>query len=313
VIWNRRQQLPHQASTWQQSSGGEVLDEVEFVGVDERVFAATCMPGLDRARSEVGVVICPSIGHELIKNYRREVLMGRALARAGVPTARLQYRGSGNSDGCAEAMDRTSMRDDVMLVADHLRSRSAVTRTLLLGTRFGSLVAASAATALGGAPVACLSPVLSASDYVREGFRAKRMQDVGNRRSGAAPSDPMTELERTGWVDVLGSPIYKSFCDSWADTTLADELSVPDRVLLAHMGGRPKLSALRALADELDGRSFTTAVVEVEADESWWYLDERQLMQLGAERQPAPPAGTPAARSAIEQVVEWVTSTVPVH
>ncbi len=294
---------------------GDLLEEVTFLGPEERVFAATCIPGADAPRSDIGVVVCPSIGHELVKNYRREVTMGRVLAAAGYPTARLQYRGTGNSDGWAEEMDRRSMRDDVMLVVDHLLTASSATSILVLGTRFGSLVAASVATALGGAPVVCLSPVLSVRQYLREGFRAKRMQDVGSGRSAASLTDPAAELERTGSIDVLGTPVFKRFCDSWAGTTLAGELAVADRALLVHKGGRAKLAGLKDLAAELDGRGFLTTVVEAETDEAWWYVDEQELLEVGRQQ---PSAGTSAvgatpARSAIEQVVEWVASLAVAH
>jgi len=105
---------------------------VSFLGPSPSRFTAVTSP--EKATS-VGVVVCSPLWAEQMKNYRREVLLGRALAVQGFVCARFHYRGVGNSGGNPSALDVPSMTDDALIVAEHIRSEFGVTNLVFVGTR----------------------------------------------------------------------------------------------------------------------------------------------------------------------------------
>src|SRR3712207_4346225 len=89
---------------------GAHRDVIEFFGSPgEQMLATTHMP---LGTPLGGVVICSSLRAEFETNYRREILLGRALADRGIAVHRFQYRGTGNSDGDARDVTFESMQLD---------------------------------------------------------------------------------------------------------------------------------------------------------------------------------------------------------
>ncbi len=74
-----------------------VRREAELFGSPgSRILGLTSLPA---GSARAGVVICSPVFKEARTNYRREVLLSLALARAGIAAQRFQYRGTGNSGG----------------------------------------------------------------------------------------------------------------------------------------------------------------------------------------------------------------------
>ncbi|MDP8959415.1 MAG: alpha/beta hydrolase, partial [Actinomycetota bacterium] len=131
-------------------SGG--WEEAWWFGPDgQRLFGFLHLP---EGRPRAGIVVCSPLHAEFLRNYRREVLVARALAARGFAVQRFHYRGTGSSDGQASEATYETMRQDALLAAGHVLERSGATRLGFLGTRWGALVAAAGAAGFPGAPLA---------------------------------------------------------------------------------------------------------------------------------------------------------------
>ncbi|MGQ0669868.1 MAG: alpha/beta hydrolase, partial [Actinomycetota bacterium] len=132
---------PVQAS-WVETSTG-IRETASFFGsASERLFGVMHTPP---AAPSGGVVVCSPLYAEFARNYRREVLLGRALAERGIAVQRFHYRGSGHSDGQPGAMTFASMLGDAAVAAERLVGETGVRRVAFVATRWAALVAAAAA------------------------------------------------------------------------------------------------------------------------------------------------------------------------
>src|SRR5215469_15071329 len=91
--------------------GALLRERVLLLGSPRSCFVAVASP---EGPASVGAVICSPLWAEQMKNYRREVLLGRALAARGFVCARFHYRGVGHSRGDPQAIDISSMTDDAV-------------------------------------------------------------------------------------------------------------------------------------------------------------------------------------------------------
>ena len=256
-------------------------EEVQFVGDEgDRMFAFLHRPTEDPT---AGVVMCSPLEAETIRHYRKEVLLGRALAARGLAAVRFHYRGTGNSDG--EGSDRTfdDMAGDALDVAAWLRDRTGVERVAYLGTRWGALVAANAA-GRGTQPLAMWEPSVSAAAYFRETLRWRLMHELKHAEPGAprpTTKDLVDEMRERGSVDVMGYPVHWSLYSTAADRTLQGELgSDPRRVLLVQLSLERELRAeYRRLVEEWNGAGLDAAS-ELVIDEVAWRF---QVVRWAAE------------------------------
>ena len=53
-------------------------------------------------RRRAGIVICPPLGYEYMSSYRALRILAERLAALGFDTLRVDYDGTGNSEGCAD-------------------------------------------------------------------------------------------------------------------------------------------------------------------------------------------------------------------
>lgn len=235
------------------------------------------------------VLVCSSIANDLVKHYRREVLLGRALAGAGLAVQRFQYRGTGNSDGDAAELSRATMVADAVAAGSLLGAAAPGAPSAVVGTRFGALVAAEVAAG-DTRPLVLVEPVLDGGRYFTEAFRAKLMQAVATAGAGRPTAAQFAAaLERGEVVDVLGNPVHLALHDSWQGRSVVRALTGPRRpVLLVQFGDDvPVRADLAAAAAALRDAGHDVEVAQVRGRETWWYLDERDLVKGVA----APPAG----------------------
>lgn len=287
-----------------------ITEDVELLGADgARVLGVRTAPTGPVAGA---VLCCSSIGNDLVKHYRREVLLARALAGAGLAVQRFQYRGTGNSDGDQADLSRDGMVGDAGTAAAALAAAAPGVPSAVVGTRFGALVAAETAAA-DTRPLVLVEPVLDGSRYFAEAFRAKLMQSLttakGTRPTTAAFVDA---IERGEAVDVLGTPVHPPLYRSWQGRSVLDALTGARRaVLLVQFGDdipvRPDLekaaAGLRELGHDVD-------VVQVRGRETWWFLDERELARVGGAKTAGgdaePLDRPPASDGMIGALVPWL-------
>ena len=262
----------HVARATRTDEGAAFREECSFFGPRRhRCFSVLHLP-LGPAAG--GVVICSPYQAELLCNYRREVIQARHLATAGLAVHRFHYRGSGHSDGGTSDTTFEMMLEDAEAAATVLRERAGVDRVAFLGTRWGGLVAGEAAKR-SSAPLVLWEPVSDPDRYAEEILRFKLTHTMKGERGGPTEDSLVSELRRTGSVDVLGHTLELRMLESAHDRSLTDLRGVPS-VLLAQVGVTRSLRReYRELADgwRADGVHVETLVVPDR--EIWWLSGDR--------------------------------------
>jgi hypothetical protein len=220
------------------------------------------------------VVICSPFQAELLKTYRREVLLARALAARGFAVQRFHYRGSGNSDGDADDGTFDAMCQDTEAAVERLIERTGVPRIAFVGTRLGGLVAA----AVVGRrpedwPLALWEPVVDPVRYFREVFRGLLVTDLKAGDAGRTSRQPLEELARRGSVDILGYTITARVHQSALGHSLVDELGDRPRpvLLVGSSRGRALPAEYAALESGWTERGFPVESRVVPTAEAWWF------------------------------------------
>lgn len=256
---------------WVDPASG-VCEVPSFFGpVGDRLFGVCHRPP---GTVHATVVICSPLHAEVARNYRREVVLARALASRGVAVQRFHYRGAGNSDGEADEMSFASMQADARLAAELVREETGVSELAFLGVRVGGLVAASAAAEARAVALALWEPVVEPSRWFREVFRARligELKQVGAPRPSRA--ELLDELRRQGRVDVLGYVIGRALHDSLDGRHLESEVgTVPLPVLLVEMTRAPRLrDEYAAVVDRWCDARFPVETHVLSYQEAWWF------------------------------------------
>jgi hypothetical protein len=242
-----------------------------FFGPAGALFGCTHVP----AEAPLGaLLICSPLHVELGKNYRREVLLARALSARGVLVQRFHYRGTGHSARDASMTTFDTLLEDAQVALLHLAEMAPGAPYAFLGTRLGALVASSLAGAAPGAPVVLWEPTGSVRQHFRAVLRAGIIRGL---KSGQAADGPerfsMARLQADGLIDVLGYPLTWSLYESFADRAVAPALGgEPRAVQLVQFGGRrPGRPEVLALAEQLGQRNATVSVEVLDAEEAWWF------------------------------------------
>lgn len=139
----------------------------------ERCFGFLHLPAPRNAGGR-GVVLCSPDGYEALCVHRCWGRLAGGLASAGVPTLRFDYPGCGDAQECDEDPERIRARlDGVRDAVAFLRRQTGVTEVVLVGLRFGALLASAAAQEMAAAgnpvdAVALLAPPASGEAYYKE-------------------------------------------------------------------------------------------------------------------------------------------------
>lgn len=150
----------------------EQLEPFFFGPPDRRLYGCYHEPAVWPGR-EQGVVLCYPFGQEYIRSHRACHHLAAQLARAGFPTMRFDYYGTGDSQGESEETDFAGWRADLGLAVEELRARAGVERVVLAGLRLGASLALSAAAQTADlAGLILWEPVVDGPRYLAE-LRAK--------------------------------------------------------------------------------------------------------------------------------------------
>jgi pimeloyl-ACP methyl ester carboxylesterase len=208
------------------------------------------------AHTTGAVVICPAILSEYDHTYSIDVSLARALAARGIAVHRFHYRGSGHSDGEPAEMSFETMLQDAHAASARLSADVGIEQPVLLGVRFGALVAAALADDSGNSPLVLWEPALSGRTYFREAWRADMMFQINEGAKPATRDAFPALLERDNQVDVLGYPICRALYDSALERTLVGEAGERGRRVLVLRGGPPASARvnLDQAVEELRGR-----------------------------------------------------------
>lgn len=232
-------------------------------------------------QATAGVVICPSTDSEFV-TYGIDVAVARVLASRGVAVQRFHPRGFGHSDGRPQEVTFETMRADALVAADRLVEETGVTQLGFAGARFGGLVAASAATAYRGSPLALIEPTLEATRFFKEAWRATLIRDVKSGTSDRARGQGLADaLSRSETVDLLGYTVCRSFYETATGRTLVGELAdEPRDVLLVQLGrGTSVRTDIADASAALQARGCKVEVERVTDDVTWWFPPSAETEQ----------------------------------
>jgi alpha/beta superfamily hydrolase len=120
-------------------------------------------------RGNLGVVVCPPVGHEYVHTHRSMRHLADACAAAGIPALRFDYHGVGDSAGVDEDAGRlqawtNSIRRAIAVMKNDLGCE----RVGLVGLRLGATMAAMVASEQDVACLVLWAPCVKGRNYVRE-------------------------------------------------------------------------------------------------------------------------------------------------
>lgn len=276
------------------------IERAEFRGVlGERVFSYLHLPA---SSTRGAVLVCSPLHGEFVRNYRREVLLARALAAAGQAVLRFHYRYSGNSDGDGRDLTFDSMRRDALAGIERLRADIPGVPVTVVGTRWGSLIAASAASVYPEASLVLWEPLATSSRFFADAFMSRRVREV--RRGVERPSSDQELQDRLvagEGIDVVAHRLEPALYRSSVGRTLEGELgSAIRRVFAAQIGPtgsvRPDLAKLVKRWVET---GLQVEAIGLKGEETWWLIEERYDS----------PSELPVSLELIETTTSWITST----
>src|SRR5262245_28802541 len=243
-----------------------------FVGTeaDDRFFGVFTLPNGDPRGA---LLMCSSLYVEGGRNYRREVMLARELARRGIVSLRFHYRGSGYSDGDPAAVTFVSMNHDAADAASELRERWPRVPAACLGTRLGALVAATVARNDPAMALLLWDPVDSPRVFFQDALKARRARGMVSDRqpAGAASADP--DPFEAGTLDTIGYRLPRGLRDSLEGVSLVDCLGpAPPPIPVVTMVPDYEAKPPAVTAAELLRASTGSEVVlrRIEGRLSWW-------------------------------------------
>lgn len=255
-----------------------VRDEVFFFGDREpQMFGALHLPP---GEVRGGVISCPSVHAELIKTYRKDVLLGRALAGAGIATLRFHYRGSGNSDGTSDELTLDAMIASVDEARSVLARRAGLERFTYVGIRLGSYPAAAAAEAEPGAPLVLWSPIFDTDTFMREVFRTHYIAALKGEEKPEPTARMIERVKEEGEIELLGYRISRQLYESLESRSLERFAPKGSPVLLTPFGNQ-NLADLTAAWESI-GANVT--VSGGSSEEAWWLAADATRPEEGQER-----------------------------
>ncbi len=255
-----------------------VREEAEFFGpTDLKMLGCTYVPA-ERPRG--AVVICSPLLAESVRNYRREVILARALAARGFAVQRFHYRGSGNSDGDGRDATFGTMLTDALSAGERVIAKTGVDDLAFMGTRWGGLIAGVAAARFGRASLVLWEPVIDAGRYFREVFRSRFIHNLKDGGLSTPSGDALVgELRQSGSVDILGWSVHRAVYESALGRTLEAELGDDPRpLLLLQIGqGQDLRPEFASLVDRWNRKGFSVQTHVVSEQPDWWFVGDRWL------------------------------------
>jgi len=230
----------------------------------------------ERGAARTGVVVCHPYGEEKQLSYPVLVRIARLLASDGHPVLRFDCRGYGDSAGALEDATLESHVAETLAAVALARARLGVERPVLLGLRFGALVAALAAErdpALAGLALWC--PIGSGARWVDDMMRKRLFAEMLLKRK-TSRAEIEDELARTGRLEIEGNFLTQELARAVGAVELVDAVRTFRNPVLVATVQQPgnAYAPFEAVARAYEAAG-ASATFEVAAAQPFW---ERNAM-----------------------------------
>lgn len=249
----------------------EEREPVVFENEGQKIFGVIHKP--ITSKPVPGVVICHGFAGNKIGKYRIYVSIAQQLAQAGIATLRLDFRGSGESEGEFSEMTIDGEVSDTLKGLDYLRSLPEIdpNRVGLIGNSFGGAVATLAAQRDQQVrSLALLAPLFN-SDQWRQKWESLK----GNMAEPSA----QREMQRILEGNSPGPAFYHSFFQLNLEVPLTQLKKVPLLLVYSEKDERvgPEQTA-HFKACRKDATAETRWVCLDKSDHDFSILEERKLI-----------------------------------
>lgn len=223
------------------------------------------VPGQERR----AFIFCPPFAEEKNKSQRVLVETARALAGLGVDVLRLDYCGTGDSQGNLTDVSIDNWKENIITAIDFCRDNGAK-RIGLLGLRLGSLLAATVADRYSGIEwLVHLTPVIDSKKYLNNVLRSKLIKEMLTK--GRIDSREKIEGNAQSPMDYDGFLISPRLYSELQNLQLPGRfLHSGGKVLIVHASLNPKIGAdTLSLADKYQNSGTDITLQSVHAEPFW--------------------------------------------
>jgi pimeloyl-ACP methyl ester carboxylesterase len=163
---------------------------------------------------DVGIVFCHALSEERQCAQRASVDFARFLSHHGYPTLRFDYAGSGDSEGEMADVTISSLLRDVRGAVSRLIGECRVGRVVLVGVRFGALIARMAAdTDEHIAGLVLVAPVVCGSDYWASLLRSQQMSCMARGMKSPRLDNLRRTLAESGQLEIKAEIFGRRFAE----------------------------------------------------------------------------------------------------
>ena len=138
----------------------------DYFGSSERPLYGVYQPPAARQARDLGVLVCPPIGHEYLRTHWAVRQLAGQLSRGGAHVLRFDYTGTGDSWGDLKHGGLDVWTRDIRTALDDLRDEAGVSRVAVVGLRMGATLAA--LSGLKAERMLLWDPVLNGADYFEQ-------------------------------------------------------------------------------------------------------------------------------------------------
>jgi pimeloyl-ACP methyl ester carboxylesterase len=245
------------------------------------LYCTTYRPKDGPTGKRAAVLLLGAFAEERKSSTTAMVVMARAFARAGIPSARMDFRGCGDSSGSSQDLSFDTMIEDTAAACEALPAELGCEKIILAGVRLGASVAVMSAHVLAEKlrALVLMEPVVSGDLYARELARKQAIRRMLTKDAVKAET-----CGTDGVYDLDGIALDSCFMDSLSKVDLTahvseagGELDLPALVL--QIGARKKRRKdIVALRDALGSK----ARAEVLVTEPFWlqtdYVDPQSAV-----------------------------------
>ena len=145
----------------------------DFLTINERQIYCNIYIPLKRTEENRGIILCKPIWGERIRTHRIFTNLSRLLADHGFHVITCDYYGDGNSLGDTLDLSFDGMVNDINNLFTYFKNNYSSISYSLVGLRIGATVAMAAAPFIKPVEkIILIEPILSLTDYLKEGLRA---------------------------------------------------------------------------------------------------------------------------------------------